>query len=125
MRIRIRKDQEVVLEADVSCMECKLPTSYDGYICEIEVPTPRPQLDPYTVTLTELEFACKGQKIQAIKEHRTRTGAGLKESKDIIDAAVFRAADAFNLPITCCRYHETGGRRDYGHSENTHTTRSE
>lgn len=41
--------------------------------------------DP-TPNRLEIELILAGTKIHAIKEHRARTGLGLKESKDAIDA---------------------------------------
>ena len=37
------------------------------------------------LSLIEQQYAKSGEKIKAIKEHRTRTGKGLKDSKDTID----------------------------------------
>lgn len=45
----------------------------------------KPKEDPQPVRL-EIELILAGTKIAAIKEHRARTGLGLKESKDAIDA---------------------------------------
>lgn len=44
-------------------------------------------IDPKAVTLKELEIAVKS-KLNAIKTHKERTGKGLKEAKEAIDAAL-------------------------------------
>lgn len=51
------------------------------------------------VSYAEVMLAEKGHRIQAIKSYRDRTGLGLKESKDAIDAAV-----PFKQPIDPDRY---------------------
>ena len=42
-------------------------------------------LDPMIPTEEEVQLARNGKKIEAIKSHRSRTGMGLKESKDAIE----------------------------------------
>jgi hypothetical protein len=41
--------------------------------------------EDYTISTNEMTLVNEGQVIQAIKEYRVRTGAGLKEAKDVID----------------------------------------
>lgn len=50
------------------------------------------------VTAAELTLALGGQKIDAIKFHRARTGVGLKESKDAIEAAMIKNGAGPGLP---------------------------
>lgn len=50
-------------------------------------------------TKQEIDYITTGQKINAIKSVRDRTGLGLKEAKDLVDAAVLRLEKGLEVPI--------------------------
>ena len=51
-----------------------------------------------SATLAEIDMAWHQNKILAIKAHRTRTGAGLRESKEAIEAGCVRLYGADTRP---------------------------
>jgi hypothetical protein len=52
-------------------------SEYKGYFEAAE--------EDFGLSANEMQLVNEGQVIQAIKEHRVRTGSGLKEAKDIVD----------------------------------------
>ncbi|MCG7426239.1 hypothetical protein M3A96_10695 [Helcobacillus massiliensis] len=75
------------LEAEVKRLHQRVDhlTALMTEILGEELPAESPPTDPYAPTQSERELAAAGRKIEAIKEYRLRTGAGLREAKTAID----------------------------------------
>lgn len=70
---------------DLMWVAKRLLTKFQEKVLE-EVSGTNNPVDPFDLTTEEKNHALAGKKIQAIKLYRSRTGKGLRESKEKVDA---------------------------------------